>query len=148
MSSNINTIIHNIISYIPNEEIKFRKHETTGNIELVLVKYKSVLTVLVENTWDEIKRNIDNIMNKAIFEECQICMTTDNIQLLRCRCNKCASPWCYQCYINIFKSNKGIIKCPFCRYSYGREAPEHIVELGVRQILSKVSSVKALQTTC
>ena len=70
-------------------------------------------------------------------DECSICSTKE-IQKRRVTCTKCASDWCVNCYISIFRTNKGIIKCPFCRFAYGEEFPECMVEIGVQQILDSL----------
>ncbi len=94
------------------------------------------MTVLESNTWDEIKRHIDAKMSNEKNDECSICSTKE-IQKRRVTCPKCASDWCVNCYINIFRTNKGIIKCPFCRFAYGQEVPDCMVEIGVKQILDR-----------
>jgi hypothetical protein len=39
--------------------------------------------------------------------------------------------------VNIFKSNNGLIKCPFCQFVYGEEFPENLIEIAVKQIFEK-----------
>jgi transcription elongation factor Elf1 len=76
-------------------------------------------------------------MNNEKADECSI-FYKRNDKKRRVTCGKCASEWCVDCYINIFKTNKGIIKCPFCKFMYGQEFPEYMVELGVQQILDSL----------
>jgi len=134
---NRNQLIHKIKDYLPNEKIQFKKHEITGDLQIIFINKKAIITILESNTWDEIKRHIDAKMSNEKNDECSICYTKD-IQKRRVTCTKCASDWCGNCYISIFRTNKGIIKCPFCRFAYGEEFPECMVEIGVQQILRKL----------
>jgi hypothetical protein len=133
-----NQLMRKIKDYLPNELIKFSRHEITGDIQIIFTNRKSIMTVLKDNTWDEIKRHIDAKMNNNQSGECSICSSTEMIKIRRVSCPKCACDWCVDCYINIFRTNKGIIKCPFCRYSYGQQFLDHMVEMGVQQILSSL----------
>ena len=130
---NIFPIIKKIKEYVPNEQMQFRKHEYTENLEILFIDKKAIMTVLQNNTWDEIKRHIDTKINDNKTNECFIC-SAQEIQK-RVSCPKCAFYWCIDCYINIFRTNKGIIKCPFCRFTYGNEGTENMIELGVQEIL-------------
>ena len=132
--NNRNQLIHQIKDYLPNEEIHFKKHEITGDLQIIFTNKKAIMTVIESNTWDEIKRHIDAKISIERNDECSICSTTD-IQKSRVTCTKCASEWCVNCYVSIFRTNKGIIKCPFCRFMYGQEFPEHMIEIGVQRIL-------------
>jgi len=134
---NRNQLIHRIKDYLPNEKIQFKKHEITGDLQIIFTNKKAIMTVLESNTWDEIKRHIDAKMSNEKNDECSICSTKE-IQKRRVTCTKCASDWCVNCYISIFRTNKGIIKCPFCRFAYGEEFPEYMVEIGVQQILDSL----------
>ena len=135
---NRNQLIHKIKDYLPNEKIQFKKDEITGDLQIIFTNKKAIMTVLESNTWDEIKRHIDAKMSNEKNDECSICSSREMIQIRRVSCPKCACDWCVDCYINIFRTNKGIIKCPFCRYSYGRQFPDHMVEMGVREILGSL----------
>jgi hypothetical protein len=132
---NRNQLIHKIKDYLPNEKIQFKKHEITGELQIIFTNKKAIMTVLESNTWDEVKRHIDAKMSNEKNGECSIC---SEIQKRRVTCTKCASDWCVNCYISIFRTNKGIIKCPFCRFAYGEEFPECMVEIGVQQILDSL----------
>ena len=136
MSQNHNQLIHKIKNYLPNEKIQFKKHKFTGDLQIIFTNKKAIMTVLESNTWDEIKRHIDAKISNEKNDECSIC-STNKIQK-RVTCTKCASYWCVNCYINIFRANKGIIKCPFCRFAYGEEFPECMVDIGVQQILDSL----------
>ena len=129
-----NNIILKIKEIFPNEKIQIKKYKS-GKLELWFKEKNSMMKILQENTWDEIKRNITAHLTNDKSTICSICSTEDAIKLRRIFCNKCASNWCIDCYINIFRTNKGLIKCPFCRFTYGRQVPDYAVELGVQEIL-------------
>lgn len=134
--SHINEIIHKIKEYIHDEPIKFGRNKISQNVEIIFTNKKSIMTILNDNTWDEIKRHIDVIMNtQKPPDTCSICFT-DKIKERVVRCTKCASEWCVGCYADIFRANKGIIKCPFCRYEFGQRFPDHMIEIGVMRILN------------
>lgn len=133
---NRNQLMHKIKDYLPNEKIQFTKHEITGDLQIIFTDKKAIMTILECNTWDEIKRHIDAQISEK-NDVCCIC-STKQIQQRRVTCTKCASDWCLNCYISIFRANKGIIKCPFCRFVYGHEFPDHLVEIGVKQILDSL----------
>lgn len=131
---NHNQIIHKIIDYLPNEKIRLKKHEITGELQLVFENKNAIMTILKSNTWNEIKRHIDEKMSNNKKKECSICYSA-KIKKRRVTCPKCSSDWCVECYVSIFKTNKGIIKCPFCRFTYGQEFPDYMIEIKVKQIL-------------
>lgn len=122
---NFNEILHKITQYIPNEKIKFRKHPYTDNLEIIFENHLSIMTVLKNNTWEEIKRHIDKIMepNSTRAGDCAICFMPKkhDVSCAKCsntHCSDCSD--CSDCYINIFRTNKGIIRCPFCNHTVGQ----------------------------
>ena len=131
---NLNLLIHKINDYLPNEKIQFKKDEITGDLQIIFTNKKAIMTILESNTWDEIKRHIDAKMSNEKNDECSIC-STNKIQKGRLTCGKCASDWCINCYISIFRTNKGLIKCPFCRFTYGEVFSDYMIEQGVQEIL-------------
>jgi hypothetical protein len=139
---NRNQLIHKIKEYLPNETIRFKKHEITGDLEIWFPLKNSIMTISDGNnffSWDEIRRHIDAKMSNAKSEDCSICLTPE-IQKVRVSCPKCANNWCMNCYVSIYRTNKGLMKCPFCRWTYGKKVPEHIVEMGVQQILKRFNA--------
>ena len=134
--TNFNQLVHKIKDYLSNEKIQFRKHEITGDLQIIFTNKKAIMTILESNTWDEIKRHIDAKMSNDQTNECSICSADE--QKKRVTCTKCASEYCVNCYVSIFRTNKGIIKCPFCRFNYGQEMPDFMVEMGVQQILGRL----------
>jgi len=132
-------IIKKVRQYIPDVDIEFRFNQNTESLELIFIQEKSVMTILHHNTWDEIKRHINTIISKNKEINCRICC--DKIKS-RTGCTKCASDWCHECYINMFKTGKGIIKCPFCRYipDVCRLMNEEEILLGERMIRDKIKN--------
>jgi DNA-directed RNA polymerase subunit RPC12/RpoP len=113
-TSHKNNIIRKIIQYIHNEPIKFNKNRN-NDIQITFTNQQSIMTLCHDSKWDEIKRYIDSIMTIEKNNICSIC-STDNIILQRVKCRKCSSEMCMICFKNIIITNKGIIKCPYCRH--------------------------------
>ena len=128
-------VMEMILSYIPKEEIEFVRNEITGELELLFPKKRAMTTIKATNSWREIKRHIDAKISEKKSSECPIC-SSEKIQKRRVSCTKCAEAWCVDCYINIFRANKGITKCPFCRYEVGFEMSDSMFESGIRHFLS------------
>jgi hypothetical protein len=42
---NRNHLIHKINDYLPNEKIQFKKHEFTGDIQVIFTNKKSIITI-------------------------------------------------------------------------------------------------------
>lgn len=125
-------------NYLPTDMVQCEYH--TESMEVILVDRGANITVLRDSKWIDIKRRIDKIVNTKIEKICSICSENKTI-VHRISCTKCSADWCIDCYINIFRTNKGIIKCPFCRYSYGHEMPEILIDAGVAQIMNKFYNI-------
>lgn len=130
--SSYNNIIHRIKEYIPNENIKLSRNKKSYQLQIIFVNKKSILEISAEDTWDKIKRRIDQITIHK--DNCPICDSSP----ASISCNKCYGSYCLGCYINIFKTNKGIIICPYCRDKIGWEMPENIIDFKVQEILQYV----------
>jgi hypothetical protein len=92
-----NSIINKIKEYLPNEKIQIMKHEGTNDNQIFFTDKKAIMTILEENTWDEIKRHIDSILSNEKSNECSICYTNAIIKR-RVTCTKCASDCCIDCF--------------------------------------------------
>lgn len=93
------------------------------------VRYTSAI---IKNTnWKTIKKIIDNRLYHNKKEECAICC---NEMIRKVDCNGCTNTFCANCYIDIFKQNKGLIVCPFCRFTTGYEQPEWAIKRGIQMI--------------
>jgi hypothetical protein len=40
--------------------------------------------------------------------------------------------------MDIMQTNKGLIVCPFCRYTFGKVCPPKIIDAGKKEILKKL----------
>ena len=82
----------------------------------IVINGECNISVLPDSTWKEIKRHIDKKLislrknHEGIIDDCVICFEPikNNVS-----CPKCSNNHCGNCYINLFKSGKGIITCPF-----------------------------------
>lgn len=100
------------------------------------------------NAFFEIERNmkfkkIIKKLNKFVdfskeneIKDCVICCEVIKQNAV---CNECLNPICTDCYINIFRKNKGIFKCPFCSFSVGEEMTKLEVDIGVMTIKEKIA---------
>ena len=136
MMTTRNEMIRKIIDYIPNEKIKFGKN-TCGSTELYFTNKNSMMTIREENTWEELKRIIDSKICQYTDTECEICLKPHLIQVARVSCCKCAKKWCIGCNIKMFNNNKGLSKCPYCRYVIGVVVPDEYVEMGVAEMVGR-----------
>jgi len=60
--------------YLSSKNINFEiVHNEYFNLPVIIINKKSSITILEENTWDEIKRNIDNKLSIANSFDCSIC---------------------------------------------------------------------------
>ena len=132
-----NEVIRKIIDYIPDEKIQFCKN-LRGETELYFPDRNSMMTILEENTWEELKRIIDSkTRHQFRATQCEICLHAHLMQRASISCSKCAKRWCVGCNIKMFKNNKGLSKCPYCRYAIGVVIPDMIVEMGVAEMLGR-----------
>lgn len=123
-------IIKNLIlkKYI-NNEFKFIENKESLLITIIIDNSSSI-TILPDNNWNDIKRHIDRKI-KGANKNCLICCNKVKIKV---SCNKCSQDYCSECYINLFKVGKGIIVCPFCKYSFGIRMSEYMVQNGINNI--------------
>ena len=132
----MNTLLHQIKAYLPNEEVSFHRNRLSGDVECC-IGTKEPITILKDSTWTELKRHIDLKMSPEIPDTCDICMT-DSIRKGRVTCPKCAGQLCTTCYVDIFRSNQGAMKCSYCNYKVcGDRFPPWAVEMGVEMLREK-----------
>ena len=132
------TITRKIRQYLRNEKINIEQCKETGEIKLNFL-HDVTMFFSKDCTWDNVKLRINNAINSEPNEDCSICMTKYMLNRY-VACNKCGNNYCVNCYIAIFKANKGLIVCPFCRKMYGIELSEDEIELGVQNIKHKILS--------
>ena len=122
----INTFIFEDYNSVFNDKIKkFTK---------IIINNNSSITILPDNTWNEIERNINIKLHNVNKNECIICL---NETIKSVSCNKCSNLWCVLCYIELFKKDNGIITCPFCRYSFGIYTPDFMINICIKEIKIK-----------
>lgn len=124
-----------LISTYPDTIFEFIENEDTSLVE-VIINSKGKITILPCNTWKEVQRHVNKKINYDHDHpgDCDICCNkiSKNVS-----CNKCSNNWCINCYINLFRSGKGVIICPCCRFSIGNRFPNHMIEHGVAEIKMK-----------
>jgi hypothetical protein len=103
-------------------EIQIEKIQITLYTNMNLKDFKLTLYKL---------ENRDNI--------CVLC--TEEI-IKSTHCSKCSFNYCIQCYINIFKTNKGIIKCPQCNFKYGNIISNELIGYYIDTIKLKAGLIK------
>ena len=121
-----------ISNYIKNIKFNLRINSVNGYLEIFFIKGKIILPILENNSWNEIKRNIDrklkiikqkrgekNSMKQNNTFECIICYKHILEYNKNIICLKCTAVWCLDCYTKIINNDMGIVKCPLCRYDYG-----------------------------
>ena len=121
------------------ENIKYHNNDDSGLLELI-INNNSVLTIVNNREWDDLKRNIQNCLNRDRYinddnNKCPICFKGSQIIIL---CSKCSSPYCIDCHINVFKNNNGVISCPFCRNITGEYLPNRLIPLGIENIIKRI----------
>ncbi len=98
-------------------------------------KCRIIVSLLRDTKWHKLKKYIYKRIDEIDETECQICNGT--IMKIRPNCNKCGNSYCGECYINIFKFGRGIVRCPFCRWKYGSELPDQLIDIGVCMLREK-----------
>ncbi len=109
--------------------------DTLFTVELNLGNTRYTSSIIRNTTWKKIKKLIDNRLYHNKKEECAICC---NQMIKKVDCNGCTNTFCGHCYIDIFKQNKGLIVCPFCRFTTGYKQSDWAIEMGVQMIKNKL----------
>lgn len=128
-----NIIKELILKEYVNCKFDFIRNSTTLYIE-VIINNGSKITLLPNSSYSEIKRHIDKKIS-GFTGDCVICANKIKKNVT---CSKCSNNWCGKCYINLFRHGSGIITCPHCRYSFGEEIPEYMLDMYINQIKQKV----------
>ena len=116
-----------IKSEFPDVKLEYSMHE---DLVQLFINDRGTVCLKPDCKWNNIKRSIDKIIGRKFDKECSICCNKTVKQ--NCFCECCSNSWCPQCYIDIFRQGKGLIKCPFCRHHIiGEEFPDFMVEIGV-----------------
>jgi hypothetical protein len=87
---------------------------------------KWTISFIPENTWKDVKRNIDKkLVEDYKQNSCSICCEEimKNIS-----CSKCSQSWCGKCHLKLFETYQGICVCPYCRFAVGQKIPQFMIE--------------------
>ena len=104
----------------------------------VLINNRSNILLLPDSTWKEVKRHIATKIERQSggHGDCNICFEKIKKDV---SCTKCASSWCGECYIDLFRTGRGIITCPYCRYSWGSATPDDMIPICINEIRQKLA---------
>lgn len=133
-----NVIKNLILKNYKNNKFDFIRNPETLYIE-VIINDISNITLLPDIKWNEIKRHIEKKLN-GIDENCIICCKAIEKNVT---CPKCSNNWCGKCYINLFKHGKGIIICPYCRFTFGKKIPEYMIDSYINEIKYKLGELSS-----
>ena len=136
LNNTILDLLEKIKDYLNNTKYNIHQNIFTGNIEVCFPDKNAILTILKDSTWTEIKRHIDFKLSPNPPKECLICL---NKIIQNVSCTKCSCYTCIDCYINNFKTNKGLIICPFCRFTFGHKCSDSQIEMGIKIIKNSQS---------
>lgn len=112
------------IYYTVNEESRLsviNVHDFEDNVTEIIIEPESV--------WSKIKSSIDEIFIN--LKRCSICK---NIPMDLEHCDRCHKEWCTPCHIDIFKTGKGIVTCPFCSFYYGEKLTHSQIKNAIKKI--------------
>ena len=127
-----------ILQEYPNEHFEFYRGDC-GFFTVIINNHKP-FTILPDHKWDEVKRCVNKIIHTNARDHlCEICFNHPRIVL----CNKCANYWCGDCYIDLFRIGHGIIKCPYCRYEFGKKFTERELNKHIDEIKRKIERLDA-----
>lgn len=122
-------IVTNPLGHPPSSlcTVEFRKTVFTGG--------SSIMTISKGMTWRQINRAVVKKRDSVPCDRiCDICCEERSANDVNVSCNHCANDFCVECYIGLFRSGNGIIKCPYCRNEFGQLFPPHMIEPAVRLI--------------
>lgn len=132
-----------IISQFPDLKFKLVFNNDTKYYEIFLIEQKAQISILENTEWKALKRGIELKIKQEYNTLCSICYENINKNV---SCSKCYNNWCGECYISLFISGEGIIKCPFCRYSFGIKTPKNMINICVQEIRDKLNGIWNIRT--
>jgi hypothetical protein len=122
-----NELVRRVLDYIPKGvKVSLSNNPITNEIEIEFIKERAVITLDGKGTWEQLTRHIDSKLNMTHKNfECSICYEKGRST----SCGGCSNIFCTKCFINIFKTNQGLIICPFCRFTHGvKMSPEECAQ--------------------
>lgn len=130
--------------YLPKESLSFNlmTRDEGGRYLQILINGKLMTVTLGYNTeWEDLKRRIDKVMVMTNHEEnaCHICEDFESkINNSQITCPKCANMYCMYCYLDMFKKNRGLVICPYCRYTCGKVLSEKFITTFLCGLMKKM----------
>jgi hypothetical protein len=100
----------------------------------VTINGNSKISLLPDNSWQEVKRHINQKI-LGFTGDCIICCEKMENAV---SCAKCSNNFCGKCYIKLFRVGKGIITCPHCRWEFGENVREIMIESFVDKIKDRL----------
>lgn len=116
-----------------NSSIKFQQLNKM-DLVYVYIDNKIKFVLMPDVKWSELKEDID-LKLKELYKE-KMCVKCKCEMKCAAGCNKCKAQTCLECYIEMFKLNKGIIICDVCNYSFGVNVPDEYIDLAIDDIRS------------
>lgn len=131
-------IINTIKKYLNSKNVEYKIIKKGKQYDIIFIKKGSKMRVKRCDKFNSCKKYIDSILSYDINDnkKCDICVEELKINV---GCRGCCKRICGNCYINIFKTNHGIIICPFCRFTYGDIIPPMFIDLAISEILMKMN---------
>ena len=128
-----NDLKNKIKEHYENDNITFIDNNDIGLMQ-IKINDNGLLTITKGHKWNILRQNIDKQLSRK-KGACHICCEpkVNNVS-----CPKCVGDICGECYISSFKSNQGLIICPYCRFTYGEKIPKSFIMLGVNDIRQKL----------
>lgn len=121
---------------------KYKDHEFKFEKSEIIIDNRYTITILEDNKCCDIEKHINKKINKC-DDECEICF---NKIINNFICPKCINNYCYDCYIDLFKRNKGVIICPFCRYKSGKKIyDDDIINEFIEKIKAKADTENTIK---
>ncbi len=110
-------------------EVSFDKDT---NLCELMINNEHRLIIRPDSTWEDIDRSIKKFITikKTKNKDCPICYIKTDQYI---QCGKCSGIYCFDCCIKMYRSNMGVIKCPFCRDTCRDEVSENSLDEHVNE---------------
>ena len=124
------------VKYISNTQYRPSVVHVKGVKRIKFTIHDDVKTECIfypNNTIESLKMFFDKSKNRNV--DCNICFQEMKKSV---GCTRCGERQCGECYINGFKTNKGIIKCPFCNFQFGHRMGDREIRFGELEIRTRL----------
>lgn len=112
-----------------NIEFKMELNEENNLFEITL--FGKIITLLPDIEYKIVSKLVKDKSSLVLDLDCSLCCNKIN---KRVTCPNCTGYYCVNCYIDIFKSNMGLIKCPYCRHCIGNKLNSIQLEKAIEEI--------------